>query len=404
MLDDPMTSPVGVPDVPEIKAMDTADARSVARLYTGTGCHYCARIRSFLRTNAIPFVEVRASSHEFRGQLLSDLDRWSVPVLKTGEGLLLADGMRIIDAFVRSGQSRFAVYPEDPTVLVLAGVLDLFGVQGMLRPALYYRWFFEAVNAPFLRDTLRDYAPSGQSDEASDEEIAQAFASMRRVSADYGVERQSTHAIEESFAQWMMLLDAHLARYPFLLGGHPTIADYGVGSTVLAYLARDPAPLRLVQTHFPKVLRWTSRLNCAEPTVDDALVSESDDLFAPTDLPTSLQHIMRFVARDHLPEIEAQIEWTNQHFGSEYPPLYDPAEKTPYFEQGIGQAVFTWRHIELSSEVLPLHLSFIQRLHDLIDTRGDETTVRMLETLGFGSLIEQRLSPAAQEGLRGLAL
>ena len=70
---------------------------------------------------------------------------------------------------------------------------------------------------------------------------------MRSATAAFGVSEELVPEIERSYEAFLGLLDAHLAGSPFLLGGHPTIADYGFMGPLYAHLARDPYPSVLMK-------------------------------------------------------------------------------------------------------------------------------------------------------------
>ena len=56
-------------------------------------------------------------------------------------------------------------------------------------------------------------------------------------------------------------LDVHFQHYPYLLGGLPSIADFGSMAPLFAHLGRDPVPSSLMKNRAPNVHRWTERMN-----------------------------------------------------------------------------------------------------------------------------------------------
>ncbi|MEP5727567.1 MAG: glutathione S-transferase N-terminal domain-containing protein, partial [Erythrobacter sp.] len=130
-------------------------------LFGMAGSLYTARARSYMRMNAVPFAEVKAGSEEFTGEIVPQIGRWIIPVIKTPEGAIIQDGADIIDHLDAAGFSKSPIYPADPKLLAVAHLFELFGSHGLLRPAMHYRWNFDEVNLPFLRETFRDVLPSG---------------------------------------------------------------------------------------------------------------------------------------------------------------------------------------------------------------------------------------------------
>jgi len=43
------------------------------------------------------------------------------------------------------------LYPEDPVIKAISLLFELFGNEGLLRPAMHYRWNFDDDNLDFLK-------------------------------------------------------------------------------------------------------------------------------------------------------------------------------------------------------------------------------------------------------------
>ena len=65
-------------------------------------------------------------------------------------------GTDILDHFEDAGRSKHSIYPDTPVIRIIAHLFELFGNEGMLRPAMHYRWNFDDVNLAFVRDLFRD--------------------------------------------------------------------------------------------------------------------------------------------------------------------------------------------------------------------------------------------------------
>jgi len=60
---------------------------------------------------------------------------------------IVQDGADIIGHLEHgAGQGRhwFSTDPESPTLLAISHLFELFGSEGLLRPAMHYRWNFDA--------------------------------------------------------------------------------------------------------------------------------------------------------------------------------------------------------------------------------------------------------------------
>jgi len=325
-----------------------------------------------MRMHAVPFTEVKAGSEEFMGEIVPQIGRWIIPVIKTPDGAIIQDGANIIDHLDAAGFSKEPIYPADPMLLVIAHLFELFGSHGLLRPAMHYRWNFDEVNLPFLKETFRDVLPSGLSKDAEDAAFLHASGRMRQAAVVFGVKPETYKLVEESYAQFLLLMERHLREHPFILGGHATIADYGLIGAMYAHLARDPAPLRLMQVSAPNVFRWVERMNMAEVFVDEAMHNSDGKLFDGANLPDSLLHLMRFISDDYLSEITAHVEransWLERHPETE---TGVPASNKS-MKSGMGLAPFEWRGATIETVVIPYRFYLLQRLQDAFERQTDK--------------------------------
>jgi hypothetical protein len=65
--------------------------------------------------------------------------------------------------------------------------------------------------------------------------------------------------IEASFKRTLEILDAHLASRPYVLGGRPAMADFGLWGQFYE-AATDPTPGALMRASAPNVMAWVQRM------------------------------------------------------------------------------------------------------------------------------------------------
>jgi len=355
-------------------------------LYGAPVSLYTGKARSYLRTHGINFVEVAPGSDRYLQHIVPAVGRWIIPCMETPEGEIIQDGAVILDHFEKGpGQDlrRFSAYPDSPVLLAISHLFELFGGEGLLRPAMHYRWNFDGQNLAFLNSEFAMVAPGANHDEDA---FRHNSGRMRKAAANFGVTPDSTGAIEAAFHEWLNLFSAHLVNQPYLLGGHPTIGDYGLIGAMWAHLYRDPVPAMLIKQRAPRVGRWVERMTTSEPYLheypdaDGSLIDESD-------LPDTLLALMGYVAEEYLPEIAAHVDVANQWL-AEHPDiepgtngLEDPAIRGLKGGRGLlgaGAATFQWRGQELTTAVLPYRFWLMQRLHDHLakSDAGSQARVR----------------------------
>ena len=82
----------------------------------------------------------------------------------------------------------------------------------------------------------------------------------------WGAVPETFKIIEELYLELLEHLNAHFADQPYLLGGKPSIGDFGMIAPFYGHLGRDPKPLSLMQEKAIRLFRWVERMNRPEPT------------------------------------------------------------------------------------------------------------------------------------------
>lgn len=360
---------------------------SELRLYGMPGSLYTAKARAYLRKQQLPLIELPVGDADF-AQMVAVAGRFIMPILQDADGTVVQDGAAIIDHIEASGRARLSAYPDDGLLRTLSLIFELFGGEGLLRPAMHYRWNFDAENLAFLRrDFVAALAPKADTAQG-DALFAMAGGRMRKAGASFGVSPETHDAIERSYAEFLSLLDAHLATMPYLLGGRPTIGDYGLVGPLYAHLARDPAPARIMQATAYNVWRWTERMNAAAPMLDGLVADES--LIESGAIPRTLRSLLAFVARDYLPELSANVAFANDWLDAQ-PDLVagtnglpDPAQRS------IGRCSFVWRGHQVETTVLPYRFWLLQHIQDSAATLTgphQASLAALIDEVGLPSLL-----------------
>lgn len=358
---------------------------------------YTGKARSYLRRQGIDFVERSPGSERYRNEILPKIGRFIIPVMETPDGEIIQDGADIIDHFERGpGQSlrTFAIYPDDPTLLAISHVFEVFGGEGLLRPAMHYRWNFDEENIDYLAAEYLLLMPPNDDEEKAIEGFLFGSGRMRNAARAFGVTPESFETIEAAFDEWLDLFSAHLADQPYLLGGQPTIGDFGLIASMWAHLYRDPKPAMVIKQRAPRVGRWVERMTTPEPYLHE-YPDHDGSLLDPTDLPETLLALMRYVAEEYLPELVAHVEVANDFLAAnpDIEPgtngLSDPGARSLSDGKGFegrGVATFDWRGQEITTGVMPYRFWLMQKLHDDLADATPEAEAHTREVFRAGDL------------------
>ena len=111
---------------------------------------FTGKVRSYFIKQRIAFTEVAPVSTHFAQVVLPQIGRRIIPVIETADGTLVQDTTDIIDYCEVQVLARLSAYPADPVRRLLALILELFGDEGLLRPAMHYRWNFPEQTDGFI--------------------------------------------------------------------------------------------------------------------------------------------------------------------------------------------------------------------------------------------------------------
>lgn len=336
------------------------------RLYGMPGSLYTAKARSYLIKQGIDFDNRAVGEPRFRAEILPQIGRWIIPVLETPDGTLVQDGSDIITWFEDRGLARMPAVPTTPRHRLISQIFELFGGEGLLRPAMHYRWNFDAANLDFLsKDFVAALAPG-----STDEEAAAVFGfssgRMRKAMIGFGVTPDSIPLIEAAYGQFLDLFNAHLAHSPYLLGGRPTLGDYGLIAPLFAHLGRDPYPADLMKRRAPRVWRWVERMHSAGQDAGDH-GAPPPDLIADDGVPDTLKALLGFIAEDYLPEITAMVCYTNDWLKARPDIVQGTNGLDRASDRSIGMVDLVWRGQPIKVQVLPYRLYLLQKVQDVFD-------------------------------------
>ena len=349
-------------------------------LYAMPASLYSAKARSYLRKRGIGHVE-RANGHPaYRERVVPALGRVIIPVLETPDGRLIQDTVDIIDFLERAEPREHSIYPAGPRQRAVSHVLELFGGEGLLRPAMHYRWNFDETNLAFLRQDFGGALAAGGDLQAGLAAFERASRLMRRATVGVGVTPEVTPEIERSYGEFLALFSAHLRHAPYLLGGLPCNGDFGFIAPLWAHLARDPYPSMLMKTTAWPVYRWAERMNSPNDDAGEYL-DYCHEFFAGDEIPDTLRALLSYIAEEQLPELVAQVAFTDEYLAGE-----DIAEGAIVggepARRAIGSVTFPWRGHRITTRVLPYRLILLQRLQAAVTERRPDEQARIRQVFG----------------------
>ena len=209
---------------------------------------YSVKVRSYFRYKGI--------AHEWRerGQAQELFAKHArlplIPLVVTPEDTGIQDSTPIIEAMEARFPER-GVHPPDATARFVSALIEEFGDEWGNKWMFHMRWAREVDQLA----VSRRFAAKAEDVEATAKGIRE-----RMVPRTWFVGANETTApqIEQSLADALPLIDAHLSSRPYLFGARPAFADFGLWGQIYE-CGRDPTAGALVKQH-ANVVAWVDRM------------------------------------------------------------------------------------------------------------------------------------------------
>lgn len=376
---------------------DTRPTADTCTLWGGALSLFTGKVRCYLIKKGIAYREFYAGHPDFQARIRPIVRLGVTPVLETPQGEVLQDSTEII-AFMEQRLPERPMMPPGPVQRVVAHLLDAYGTEHLMLPAMHYRWGepYLSEQRAFLNAEFGRVSYLGTDREARNAAGAKMIAYFSGMYPAIGGAPEAAPAIEAVYLELLELLDIHFQHVPYLLGGHPSIADFGFMAPLFAHLSRDPAPARIMKLRAPNVARWIERMNLA--VIPDAEYPDVAPVFPDNDaLPPTLEPVLEMLFRDWTAELRANAAFYNNWLAANAGlpaghPLNVDAKRRVH--PTLGQIEFPLRGITIKRSSAPQMLwHFEQAAEQARALTGDAATrfAALLRRVGGESALAIRL-------------
>lgn len=247
---------------------------------------YSVKVRSYFRYKGIPhdWLDRREAADLYARHARLPL----IPLVVTPEDVGIQDSTPIIEAM----EAKFpdpSIHPSGSIAAFVSALLEEFGDEWGNKWMFHMRWAREVDQVA----VSRRFAANSPADEI--DAVAQSIRE-RMVPRVWFVGSNEVTApqIEQSFADVLPLLDAHLASRPYLFGARPSFGDFGLWGQIYE-AGRDPTAGALV-AGVRNVVAWIERMlnpenlgefddwEALEPTLMPILTDQVAGVFLPWDV------------------------------------------------------------------------------------------------------------------------
>ena len=214
---------------------------------------YSVKVRSYFRYKGLPhdwLLRSPANQAEFQKYAKLPL----VPLVVTPEGEGLQDSTPIIERLEVAAPS---LRPDDAALAFLSALLEEYGDEWGNKWMFHYRWAY-VPDTWATAERIAQQMVGAQGTLAVAQGRAAVAERMTGRLGFVGSNPTTRPLIEASFKRALEILDRHLTSRPYVLGGRPAMADFGLWGQFYE-AATDPTPAAIMR-NAPNIMAWVQRM------------------------------------------------------------------------------------------------------------------------------------------------
>lgn len=278
-------------------------------LWGAPGSGYSGRSRSYLIKKGISHQQIFPGHPRFSDEIIPLVGYFVMPVMELTDGTLLQDSTETLVHF-EAQHPENPLVPSTPQQRAMSWLLAFFGSEMILKIGMHYRWTYLEEDRPFAEATFGHFFSHHRDMELQRKDVRPIMDYFDGYLPSLGITQETIPAIEESLLELLNVLNAHFLQYPYLLGGKPSPADFGLIVMLHAHLARDAHSSHIMKLHAPQVFRWTERMFEAD-LIDGEFSDLPPEYLANDELPQTLLPVLRYFFEDNGPEILGMVATFN---------------------------------------------------------------------------------------------
>lgn len=224
-------------------------------VYRSRISYFSGKLEAYLKYKAIAHVLVDLD-RDGLNRVYRHTGVKKMPAMESPDGNWLFDTTPMI-AWLEAQYGGVPVLPDDPALAFVALLLEDYGDEWLWRPAMWWRWvpvgsrltLGRTIGAEFVSEKVAQLA-------------GRVFAQrqMREWLRDDGVDAHNEGLVRDMLFREFEFLEPQFDRHPFLLGSHPSVADYGYFGSMFRHFGNDPDPAEVMRMQAPNTYEWLARL------------------------------------------------------------------------------------------------------------------------------------------------
>jgi glutathione S-transferase len=389
---------------------------STYRMISAENSVFSGKTRAYLRFKEAQgdlgpgFEDILVTPELISGLLIPRSGSPALPQIETPEGDWIQDSSAIIDEIERRHQ-KTPVIPEAetrPRQRLTSYLIELLADEWLIVPACWERWHFTVEGQEPSHRAWNEHQWGAIFGVGGDGPARRA-AGARFFEKSFGISETKLNprgpfagliqlgctdatraAWLESLHALLQALEIHFGQHDYLLGGRPSLADYGLLGPLYAHFYRDPVPGFALRCFFPLVCEWVERTNAEGAlaarcygqklySVDEegslvgrVATSDNGEWLPEDEVPETLEPVLRVFFAEMWPYLKASTDAVRSFLASDAHSLGDELPRktftaTPGFEslqtgEGALTVPFEIGGIAARRMVVPYQLWMLDRI------------------------------------------
>jgi glutathione S-transferase len=297
-----------------------------------------------------------------------------VPAIEMANGQWLFDTTPMIQ-WLDLKHPEPSVFPDDPALRFVSLLLEDYGDEWLWRPAMWWRWVPKSSRVTLGRRiskilSKRFAIPLG---------LYFGWRQLNEWLWKDGVDKHNSDDVRDMLFRELEFLEPLFEDQTFILGSHPSIADFGYFASFFRHFGNDPISAEVMRRQGPNAYEWLARLwNAKQSKLPDRIEFQwpSADYWQP---------LLERIAKDYLPYLHQ-----NALAFKAGQKRFDYQGHTLAFKQTVTTSYRVWCRQELQREFSSLNEADQKKVESLFASVGG------LEILHRDGVIESGMTEQFQ--------
>lgn len=230
-------------------------------LYKMDISYFSGKMEAYLRYKKIPYRAIECCDDMSALQRVGQMTGvQKVPAIEMQNGQWLYDTTPMIQ-WLEETHPEPGIFPKDPALRFVALLIEDYGDEWLWRPAMWWRWMPKSSRVALGRRIAKIFSKKLA--------IPLGFYFGQRQLREWlwndGMDKQNSQHIRDMLFRELEFLEAVLDEQDYILGSHPSIADFGYFGSFFRHFGNDPISAEVMRRKGPNTYEWLARLWNANP-------------------------------------------------------------------------------------------------------------------------------------------